>query len=274
MQVFSNSRLAPFAILLIFIAGAIFAVKYFPKNVDQGESPSPETPGASEGVLVDKSLFTERTYRERHDYAVFDVRYPQFKNVSLKANSDIENLIMQGVSWHKEASEETWRARYETQLPGDDVSSLPSENEKYPLSINWTPVQVNSKFVSVLFIMAGYTGGAHGYENMASFNYDIIGKKEVQLADLFPGDKNYLTTISLLVKEDLKTQISKTLGLGEEEGQQMFESSILPMLALGTEPNLENFSIFTFTPEIINFYFPQYQVAPYALGSFLVSIPR
>ena len=195
-------------------------------------------------LLVNPALSESRTYKEPTASATFDVVYPQFKDASLGFNQKIENLVMEGIENHKKDAEESWR----------------QGREKFQFYTTWAPVQVNKNYISFLLRLGGYVGGAHGYENLASFNYDVTAEKEIALSDLFPEDPDYLKTISEFVRRDLRRQ------LGNNANEDI--------LLAGTEPNAENFSVFTLLPGSVTFYFVEYQVAPYAAGSSKVVMPR
>lgn len=224
--------------------------------------------------LVDQSQIEEKFYNILTEYTMFDVSYPQFKNAPAEFNKKIEDLATEGIEGYTKDSEANWKARYKTRAKGEDIKEFPIDEEKFSFAISYIPIQVNANYISVLVDLVGYTGGAHGYKNSISFNYDITNKKEMKLADLFPDDSNYLKTISELARADLKEQIYNRLGAETEKEKTELAGGIMDMLLLGTEPNQENFNIFTFTPEEVTFYFTEYQVASYAMGEFKVSMPR
>lgn len=261
-------------VIVLLIAGGYFLVK---NNLASDKNDSKEIPKEVEvekpTSLIDKSLVEEKTIQESTEYATFDVSYPEFKNVSSSFNKKIEDLVMEEIDNHKEISEENWKARYETKLPGDKISEFPTKAEKYQLSISWKGVQVNENFVSIIIVFNGYTGGAHGYENIISFNYDVLNKKEITLSSLFSSDPNYLKTISEFSRNDLEKQFRKRLNVKTKEDEANFKDSVVPMILEGTMPEEANFSIFTFVPDAVTFYFAQYQVAPYAMGGSSVTMP-
>ena len=211
-------------------------------------------------LVVDKSLVTDINYTIPTKYTTFDVFYPQFKNASSLFNEKIEDLVMGEIANHSKISEENWKGRYNTRAPGEKISEFPPNDEKYSLSISWVPIQLNKNFISGLLVFSGYVGGAHGYENVISLNYNVKNQKKITLADLFPDDPQYLKTISEFARKDLRLQFGKNV---EED-----------MLLAGTTPEQINFNVFTFTDDKITFYFNQYQVAPYAMGQSSVSMPR
>ena len=269
------SPLISVIVVIAFIAGGYFLVKSRLKEkvAEENTVPNTETEGEAP-KLIDRSLITERIYKEPDTYAVFDIVYPQFKNAGAEFNKKIEDLVMEGVAFHKEVSADNWQSRFDTKQPGEKIGEFPKASEKYSLSISWKPTQVNNDYVSILLIANGYTGGAHGYKSMISFNYNVADKEEVTLAELFPSDSKYLETISEFSREDLEAQFRKVLGVKTKEDEKNLKDSIIPMLLLGTEPDEINFSTFTFTKDSATFYFAEYQVAPYAMGTFKITMPR
>ena len=268
MKIPKSSLLVPMLIIAIF-AGVMYAL------VRDNQEPKVEAPIVTEdnkpSAPVDMSLVEEKTYKKVTQYAVFDVTYPQFKNVSNELNERIGNLVDKGIENHIVDSAENWRARYDTRQPGDDIAEFPADDQKFQFSMSWKPIQLNNNFVSTLITFGGYTGGAHGYQNMVSYNYDVIGKKDMTLADLFPGNPNYLKTVSEFSRKDLTAQFRDRL---EIDSKADIDPGIMDMLIAGTEPTVENFRVFTFTGDSITLYFTQYQVAPYAMGESTVKMPR
>ncbi|OGI90415.1 hypothetical protein A2911_01600 [Candidatus Nomurabacteria bacterium RIFCSPLOWO2_01_FULL_40_15] len=233
-------------ILLVFV-GANFVLK----NKNQYETKTPEASKETKEVtfLINPALYETKTNKQSAQGVEHNEVYPQFKNVPNEFNKKIEETVL---------------GYFSAQVPGDDYTESPPEEysprEKYEFNSSWTPVQVNESFISFLLRFGGYTGGAHGYSSLTSFNYDVKNQKEIALRDLFPSDPNYLKTISGYARKDLRLQFGKNV---EED-----------MLLAGTELDEINFSVFTFTGDEITFYFNQYQVAPYSMGQFTVTMPR
>jgi hypothetical protein len=262
-------------ILVIFIAG----IYYFGKpdsssvNDDVVVNKEQEVVVEEEAKIVDLALVEAKTYKEPNDYLVFDVSYPSFKNASPELNKKIEDLVMAEIAAQKDYAQDSWKARYETSTDGS-VAKLPPKNEKFSLSASYKLVQANSDYISVLLTIGGYSGGAHGFQNLYSFNYDVKAESEITLQKLFPTDPKYLNTLSAIARKDLEAQLKKRLEIKNSADEVDFKESILPMLRAGSEPTLENFKVFTFTPDAVTIYFVEYQVAPYAAGESTVVIPR
>lgn len=264
---------------VIVIALGLFGFYFYNKNnpskdkVNEAPITGTEKPQPV-AKIIDRTLATEQKYNTPDTYTVFDVVYPQFKNAGADFNKKIEDTVMTGIASQKKDSADNWKARYDTQSPGEKIPQFPAKGDKFTFNVSWEPTQVNNQYISFVLIISGYTGGAHGYQNMVSFNYDVVNKKEISLAELFPNDPNYLKTISAFSVKDLTAQFHTRLNLKTKADEQNFKESVLPMLLSGTEPVPENFSIFTFTPKTVTIYFSEYQVAPYAMGESKVTIAR
>jgi hypothetical protein len=193
--------------------------------------------------------------------------YPQFSEASDAFNGGIREFIRAQMIAHATESEENWKSRVATARPGEDTPEFPAEGQTLDFSVRWTPEQVNDRYISFVMRYGGYTGGAHGYEDIRTFNYDVAGRRELALADLFPNGSDYLTTISEFSRVKLRDRLL------EAGGTELVDASSA-MLEMGTQPIEENFANFTFNDSQIVFYFGQYQVAPYAAGEQTVIMSR
>src|SRR3989344_948907 len=261
-------------LILALVVGGYFLIKSNRDSNIEVETPIANMETEESAKVVNLSLVEERTYKVPDSYATFDVVYPEFKNAGAEFNQSISDLAIAGIAQHKKVSEDSWKARYETSSEGDGINEFPTEGEKFQFYMSWTPVQVNEEFISVLVTVGGYTGGAHGYQNLISFNYDVVNKKDVKLSDLFPGNSNYLKTVSDFSRKDLTTQFRKKLEVKTKDDEKVFQGSVIPMMLAGTTPESLNFSVFTFTKDAVKLYFTQYQVAPYAMGESVVVLSR
>src|SRR3989344_657343 len=253
--------------ILALVAGLYFLIKNnLNKTVEvekqpitqvEKEKPTPK--------LIDKSLFEEKISNEPNEYTTIEFFYPQFKNASAEFNNKIESFVMERIDSHKKSSEENWKARYENRSPGDKITEFPKDDEKFSFDGSWRPVQANAEFISFILAESGYTGGAHGYTNLTSFNYDVVNKKEITLADLFPTNPDYLKTISEFSRNNIIMQLKKEITI---------DGFTKDWIDQGTEPVEENFAIFTFTPDSIILNFAEYQVVSRVMGSLTVTMPR
>jgi len=144
-----------------------------------------------------------------------------------------------------------------------DPKGYAAEPREYDLDIGYDKGEIDENIVSVILNVYNFEGGAHGASYFVPLNYNPKTKKDIQLADLFSGQSDYLQKISDFCTADLNKQLTKTLG-----------SLDGTYLADGAGPNADNFQYFLINKNNIVFYFPQYQVAFGAAGDFKVILPR
>ena len=229
-------------------------------------------PGTTGISYIDTSTYSAKTYSLDNPYVSFDVQYPAFSNAPESFNDSIEQAVLDAAASDIQDARENWQARYKTQTAktskAERIGSVPKESEKMPFAVSYTVAQSNDAVISVLLHITGFTGGAHGYDTMLSFNYDVAAKKPVVLADVYAHDPNFLKTISSEVRDRLSAQLSDNGTL---------DPIVEGMIADGTAPVAANFKTFTLSQDTggarsITFYFAQYQVAPYVYGQPQVTI--
>lgn len=228
--------------------------------------------------LIDSNSYEIKVLAVEDAYVKFDIKYPYFKNASDEFNTSIEGMLQAQVDENKKGGQENWLARYETQSTGDNISEFPPENEKFSFGSNFTIVQSNSNYISFIQNYGGFTGGAHGYENNVSYNFDIKKQKNIELKDIFSSNFDYLNYLSVKSREYLKSQFAKIseedMKNSDPQALKEYIDNMNSMIDEGTLPKEENFGIFTFTPDKIKIYFAQYQVGPYVIGMPEVELER
>jgi hypothetical protein len=234
----------------------------------QRDATTPPVTSIETDDLIVGGSYETKIISEGSDYVTINAKYPYFPQASAEFNTQVETVVKKVITDQKESAEDNWKARYETRVPGEDITAKPAtEEDKWPLMADFTTVQSNANYISYVFEYSGYSGGAHGYANKVSFAYDVKNDKILTLKDLFPNDPNYLKTVSDASRADLKKQY---VVMNDEEDT----STLVSMIEDGTQPKEENFSVFTFTPTTITLYFGQYQVGPYVLGMPEVELSR
>lgn len=228
-------------------------------------------PLVSEEEDVVKGSFETRQLKMDDKYVKYDIKYPYFFSANMDFNAKIKDFIRVQAEAHGITSKEGWQARYNTQGEGDDISEFPkTEEDKYYFFSDYEVIQSNSSFISVVITYGGYSGGAHGYENRASFAYDIKQDKEIELSELFPGVDDYLKILSDKSKEHFRTLLEENVkqNFANEDPDivQEYVNNYSAMIEEGTSPELKNFSVFSFNQKKIKIYFGQYQVGPYVDG--------
>ena len=264
-------------IIILGLVGYIVYKNWVPKQEEVKVENKVETQTKAEELVI-KDSYQTKTLTQADPYMKFDVKYPSFKNADADFNASIEKLLKNGMTEDAKSSKENWQARYDTQVKGDNIPKVPANDDKFAFYSSYKVIQSNSDYISVVLNYGAFTGGAHGYENNVTFNYDVKNKKNIELKDLFPNDPDYLTYLSTQSRISLK----KTFATVSENDKQQATAEeikevvkdIVTSIDSGTEPKAENFTAFTFTKNKITIYFSQYQVGPYSFGSPEVEINR
>lgn len=249
------------------------------KNKNEVASvPNSENESVANDELIIPDSYESKTMNVVDSYMAFDIKYPSFKNADTSFNTNIENLLKNQIEENKKIAKENWQARYNTQVAGDNIKEFPTNDEKFSFSSDFKIIQSNSSYISFVLNYGGFTGGAHGYEVNATFNYDVKNHKVLSLKDMFPNNPDYLKYLS---DESRKYLIAQYATASEEdkknstpEALKEYIDNMVNMINQGTEPKEENFSSFTFTPDKIKIYFADYQVGPHAIGMPEVEVDR
>jgi hypothetical protein len=148
---------------------------------------------------------------------------------------------------------------------------VPNDDERLQFSVRYTVVRNDEKYVSIVMNVAGYTGGAHGYDVVHTFTFDREKKREITINDLYTPEG--LARLANEIRPTLITQLATAANMPESDIDSGW-------LQEGTDPTKpENFAAFTLASlnnapgESITFYFQQYQVAAYVFGIPEVTVP-
>ena len=104
-----------------------------------------------------------------------------------------------------------------------------------------------------------YTGGAHPNNWPVTWVFDMTDGRVLDLDDIFISKRDALIELAQIVREVL----AKTLG----------DMHVSEMLDSGTGPTVKNYDDFILNEDGVVFFFAPYQVAPYAAGQQVVTIP-
>ena len=129
-------------------------------------------------------------------------------------------------------------------------------NQYYSLIILYDSYEYDN-YISYIFRIEDYTGGAHPNHRIYTVVYDIKNNEIITIDDLINKNQNILNIFSETSREILKSNNRITSST---------------MLYEGTKPKIQNFQNFGFSNNGIILFFPQYQVAPYSQGEFNVLI--
>ena len=259
---------------IVFVVLAVVLVQ-LTKSVKNNPPEENTNPIVETNKIVDMVQVIEIPLTSESKYGTVSGAYPQFKNANSIFNDKIRNAVVIAQSEFENNTMANWQAQYDTKQKNEKMDQFPPAGE-FTFSVKTDYVQVNKDIISILISVSGFSGGAHGYENLISFNYNVKTNQEISLIDIFPNDIDYLKTLSTYSRKDLTDQFTskiKNENMDDDGDFKMTMENINSMLLPGTEPKLANFSVFTISPDVLNIHFPQYQVAAYVYGSQLVKMP-
>jgi hypothetical protein len=261
-----NKKFIVILIILLALYTTLFIIN---KNSKLKEAP-PIANSPKENSLVMADSFETKTIPLDDVYTKFDVKYPSFKNSDKNFNLQIENLLKTEMRSFKIDSAANWQARFETQAAGENIKKVPANADKFTFASDFVIVQSNANYISFVLHYGGFNGGAHGFENVISYNYNVKSQKKVELGSLFPKNSNYLNTLSTKSRSYLNNKFAIVTEEDKKNSDPValkeYINNAISMINDGTEPKIENFSVFTFTPDKIKIYFADYQVGPHSIG--------
>ena len=129
----------------------------------------------------------------------------------------------------------------------------------WTLTLDSTPVYAPAGFWSLGLNLYRYTGGAHGGQERYALVLARPNGETVPPAGLFRDGSDWLTALSDYCYRDLAAR--DAFAPGDD------------WLKTGTAPDPDNYKVLLPREEGLEVYFPQYQVGPYAIGSFDVVVP-
>ncbi len=133
------------------------------------------------------------------------------------------------------------------------------ENLYYTLYINYDEYTYKN-YISFVFNIEMFTGGAHPNHFITTINYDTLNNEFINIDSLIDLNKNILNSLSKesrnILSSDKKFQINYNKDM-------MYE---------GTLPNKENFKNFVLTENGLKILFNYYQIAPYYYGETIINI--
>lgn len=117
----------------------------------------------------------------------------------------------------------------------------------------------HTRLASVKLQTMVYTGGAHPNHWLNTWVFDLTDGQILTLEDIFPDTQAALEHIAEAVRPKLKQKID------DMYVQSMFDD--------GTAPTRDNYRYFILSENGITFFFPPYQIAPYAAGQQTATLP-
>jgi hypothetical protein len=186
--------------------------------------------------------------------ATYQVRYPQLGGLAEPAAGAAINKLIRDQA---DAAVLDF-----TSGIGKDPQAGP--NQPSTLQLDFSVAYSSPDLLSLRVNSYAYpSGAAHGSDVLSTFTFDLASGRQLALADLFRPGSSYLDALAT----EARTQLRVTLA------DWMTDSSMTQWLATGTEPTADNYAAWAVTPGGLEITFGQYQVAPYAAGMPVVTIP-
>jgi hypothetical protein len=221
-------------ILLLLIGAGVYFFVVVPIN-NQNKENTPEV------VETD----AEFQFSEEAELYEINATYPKVASVGIA--SDIDVFV-----WNKIGE---FKKFFETLSEEDERVLRESAAGKYLLGIRYEVHEdTETEFVSYIFNVEEYTGGAHGNTSIVSLVY--YGDDKITFSKLLKQQEN-VSPVAAVVQGS----VAELLG----------DQADINWIAEGAGPDSENFKNFYIKDGEVVFLFPPYQVAPYAFGEIRVS---
>lgn len=130
----------------------------------------------------------------------------------------------------------------------------------YDADMKYTLTQNDNCTLSVFFDKYEYTGGAHGQTVRISDNRSLQTGNIIKLSDIFKNSPGYIKLILRRIIKQADKNIEDMPGIYFDDYKKLIVENFNP----------QSFNI---TPDSLDFYYQQYDIAPYASGIIVFSIP-
>lgn len=252
-----------YALGILVILGAVFAFwASFTTPMGPSAGQPQDTLG---GTLTAEGDFA---YTEDKPYYSIEVRYPANTGLQTAADAKARATIEQGIA------DEVARFKSDSGLDvlTDEDAQLQniSDEHKYALGMEYKAYS-STTTISYVYQIYSDTLGAHPNAYYLTYTFDQDGNA-LSLKDVLSQNPNWLEELSLLVSQDVTTQLKGRLGSALPQGSEGPDvtGSIYPDGLAAKEENFKNFAV---DDGMLIIFIPPYQVAAYAAGSFEVRIP-
>lgn len=247
-------------IVILFVVGLVLLTQY---NNPQGPVVIAPTPTGNATTTSPITVQPTDVSIARDSYlAGISGSYPSFPQASDRFNATIKNDVELGISEFIKTANMDYEGRLGAE--GDAFLKEFQGSGIYNYSVRYEVIQSNEQFISVVMYIEGYSGGAHGYHVVNTYNYDVAKDKTLGLVDVYPVAGG-LKAIAELSRAELEKKF-------KEDG--VYDDQFLDMMREGTNPaEALNFARFSFDGKNVYVHFTEYQVAPYVYGSPKITLP-
>lgn len=130
----------------------------------------------------------------------------------------------------------------------------------YFLYINYKEYKYKD-YISLVFNISYFTGGAHPNYEIKTINYNIKNNNFITITNLINKDKNILNKLSTYSRKYFNNN-------------SLFKEKIVnDMMLEGTIGAKENYQRFNLSNDGLIIHFERYQIAPYYYGDYSITIP-
>lgn len=186
--------------------------------------------------------------------ATYEVRYPQVGGLADPAAAATINTLLRDQA---EAAVHDF-----TSGIGKDPQAGPDQPST--LQVDYSVASDLPDLVSLRVNSYTYaSGAAHGSDVLVTSTFDPATGRQLALADLFRPGIAYLDALAA----EARVQLTETMA------SWITDSFTRQWLATGTAPTADNYAAWAITPGGLEITFGQYQVAAYAAGMPVVTIP-
>lgn len=205
--------------------------------------------------LTNGAKLVNRTIKEENKEKRSEISsvYPELTGMNSPAAAAFNALVKKRVVEMNDAYRKDL-----ADMNAEDFKSMPAEIS-LTNDVRYDVMLATNDLISISILDYTFMGGAHGGTSSNPINYDLKNNRELQLADIFEPNSNYLKIISDYAVADLKPRIGE---MSDDE-----------WLSKGAAPEAENYRSWNLTKKGLMVTFDQYQVAAYAAGPQSVIVP-
>lgn len=213
-----------------------------------------EEPRPSGTAVATKQVKEEN---KKRGYRV-DAEYPRVEGAG-KFNALAEEFVTKEVAEFKRGA---------GRQPGEKDSMPDAADDS--IDIRYFVRLLTADLISVEFQIDYYEhGAAHGSHLFYEINYDAKAGRELQLADLFRPNSDYLKRVSEVAIRQVRRWNKDSAADGGGGEPYLLEEGI----TAGAAPDAENYHNWTITPRGLAITFDYYQLGAYAAGAPKVVLP-
>lgn len=241
-----------YVLVAVALAGFAFVViTNKPSTVTQTEKKNQDEKQAN--LLVLKK--TDHKIVKEEPKTSIEVIYPEYENVPASVNSIIKKFADDEVANILELK----------------LEEIPTSAEaNYFLKISYETEQANTDYLSLVFTVSIYTGGAHPNQYFKTYNFDMKTGQEISVANLYPEDVDAFAMLKPKIKQAVNEKLSAFFKLQGDNNTDPNSILFDDIENLGPE----YFESFTFSNTYIKFFFSPYDIAPYVVGPIIVQVER